>query len=630
MIKKSILSTPYSSLRKSKNLVIGKDDDFFNCEIDSKGRSQHTHVIGATNSGKSRFLLSQIIQDIKAGRGVCVIDPHDELIDHIRDWLAKNETVAQRRIIRLLDLNDQEYSFGFNPLAVDDDRKINATVDQAVNAMASVMGGEDLTQTPLLRMTLHAICTALASARLTLEEAQYLVNPRFPTERHAITSTITNPTWKRVWDSFNEMAERHPKMYMEYFQAAERRFIPFIADENVRAILGQNQNTLDLKQAMDESEILLVNVSRTGGFVASESSQIIARLLINNLIAKAYTREPRKARPFNLFVDEVQNFLSGDIPEILSQCRKFGLYLTLSHQYLGQLKDAGDLVYAGVMGTARNKIAFSVDDPSDAQELAERIFAGMTNYEMPKQSMIKPTVVGHQIIRLQNHTMGQNSSTTLSETDAEASSYVFGTSQGHADSYASASGTAESETTSETQMMLPPTTMDTGTTDLTGMSIAQASGVVMTKTEASMSGSMYGSSEAQGHALSKAQGKAATRGQSTSQGYSEALMPIMEWMPTALVSLEEQKQRFKDAIMMLPSRTAFVVRPNEKMVKIETLDVPDIRVSGLKKQRVIGGIKASSAIHKRREDVTREIEERLGKIQNHILDDCGDPMNPEP
>ena len=716
----------YKIPRKTAPLVLGEEKAFLDHEMAADQRSQHTHVIGATQTGKSRFLLSLIQQDIRAGRGLCLIDPHGELVDHVYDWLAKNEHLASRRKIRVLDLNDQTWSFGFNPLAVTDDRQISATIDQAVNGMASVMGGEDLTQTPLLRMTLYAICSALAYARLSLNEAQYLVNPFHPTEREAITATVENTTWKRVWDNFNLMAAGQPKMYLEYFQAAERRFIPFISDESVRAILGQTEQTIDLKQAMDEGEILLVDVSRVGGFVPAESAQIVARLLINNLVAKAYTRDPKTCRPFNLYVDEVQNFLSGDVPEILSQCRKYGLHLTLAHQYLGQLKDAGDLIYDGIMGTARNKVVFGVDNPDDAEILARRIFAGMTQYEMPKRSMIKPTVVGHEIIRLQSASQNRNRSksqaeaTAVAESEMETSSQAFSTSesqsQSHSESVADSVTHSTSQSQSDSSSRSSGSTSGHGSTSNHGAANSMSAGHAAGEA-ASMGQSMGMSSDADGNALSQSDGRTGgsalshtasagmgqsissgfgstssagmsegsssgetsgtssgtsigttravsdttsfgtstgtTEGFSTgigrtvskglstgisegtgeSEGYAEALRPIFEALPTALYSLEEQRNMFMDQVLTLPNRRAFVVMPGGGMAKITSLDVPDIRVSQMKKARIIGELKSSSSIHRDRAKIMIEIEGRMAafleaRSLGHVIED--DPMNPRP
>jgi len=584
----------------SKSLVLGTDENFFDQQISERLRSQHMHVLGATGSGKSRFLLSLVIQDILNNRGLCLIDPHGELVGHVTDWLAQNEEIAKRRKIRILDLKDKEWSFGFNPLSVSDDDRLEAVVDYTVSGIASVMGGDDLTQTPLLRLSLNAVCVALASAGLTLNEAPYLLSPDFPEERFAITDCVRNPTYAKVWQGLNAMAEKQPKLYTEQFQPAERRFIPFIANRFVRSILGQSEKTIDLKQSMDEGEILLVDLSREGGFVTAESSIIIGRLLVNNMVARAYERSPHNVRSFNLYIDEVQNYLSGDIPDILSQCRKFGLHLTIAHQYLQQLREAGELIYHGVMGTARNKVVFALDNPEDAEIMQRRIFVGQYDFERPKKSLIKPTVIGHEIINLMNEAKSDTSNTTTTNTtnttrseargEAYSEGYSSGETSGAASSLSEMTGTFEGEDLGVTRHS--QSTADFG---------------------AQSSGESHGSSNSIAVGLSQGQGlsEGNSQGTSSSQGYSQALKPVFEYLPTAVYSKEEQQHIFTDSIISLPNRTAFAVLAGEGLTKIETLDVPDLVVSPQRKKRIVNASQESSGIHKRAEEVEEEITIRF-------------------
>jgi len=566
-------------------------------------RSEHLHVLGATGTGKSRFLLSLILQDIQNRHGLCLIDPHGELVDHVIDWLSRNEEIAKRRKIRILRLRDKDWSFGFNPIGTDDPDRIEAVVDQAVNGMASVMGGEDLSQTPLLRLSLNSVCIALAYAGLTLNEAHYLLKPDFIEERLAITATIRNPTYAQVWEGLNILAEKQPKLYHEQFQAAERRFVPFIANRFVRSILGQSEHTIDLKKSMDDGEILLVDLSREGGYVPEESAQLIGRLLVNNLVARAYERKPRTCRPFSLFIDEVQNYLSGDVPEILSQCRKFGLHLTIAHQYLEQLRQAGDIVFHGVMGTARNKVCFALDNPEDAEIMQRRIFVGQYDFERPKQSLIKPTVIGTELIRLHNEAYGRNETRSESNSTTQSSSTADG--WGYSDGSSSGSASGSVSSTGLSIGMVDGEELEVSRhSSATAESAAQMSGYSQSNSQSFATGQTDGRSEATGY----------TDGTSETWGSSEALEPIYADLPTAVYSLEEQRHIFTEMVISLPKRTAFAVLAGEGMAKIETLDVPDLIVSDRRKSRVLDGLNEGSGIHKTASAVHAEITDRFERF----------------
>lgn len=437
----------YAPKRKSKPLILGTDENYLDCEMDAKLREEHMHIIGAPRSGKSRFMLSLIQQDLRSKRGCCVIDPHGELIDHTRDWLAKNEHLTNRRKVHLLDFRDLEYSFGFNPLHVEGDEYINATVERAVDAIATASMGENTAGQPLLKNTLECICTALAYARLSLVEAMYLIDPWNPNERLAITNTIRNPVFAQKWEAYNQIAVKQPRLYVEEFRAAERRITSLIKSDLSYSIIGQTEGVLNLKQAMDDGDIILVDLSLIGGHVPPDSANILGRLLVSSFVGAALQRDPRvaKSKPYNLYIDEVHKYLSGDIPTILEECPKFGLHLTIAHQFLGQLGKADDkgMILDGVMAAAQNKICFRLANPEDAEMMQRRIFAGHYNLEKPKHSMDKPVVIGHEIIELESRSASQSEATTEGTASAEAVSYM------EAQGYTESSATSHSETESD-------------------------------------------------------------------------------------------------------------------------------------------------------------------------------------
>jgi hypothetical protein len=594
----------------TKNLIIGNDDDYLDVEMEEAWRSEHMHVLGATGTGKSRFLLGCIQQDIRNRKGLCLIDPHGELVEHIMDWLGENQSLLGRRKVRYLDPKDPKFSFGFNPLHWNSRDEIDTVANQTANALAIMIGDADITKTPQILLTANLVCIALASARLTLAESTLLTTTEFPEARLKITNQVTNHTYKLQWEAFNELAERDPRRYNEEFAAINRRLVPLIGNDLMRAIVGQTKDVLDPLQAMDDGEIWLMDLSLRGGKIPPINNQVLGNLIVNMFANKSYTRSPRTCRPFNLYIDEVQNYLSGDVTDILSQCRKFGLHLTMANQFLAQLSEHSELVFRGIMGTARNKICFGVDDPDDADTMAARIFAGQYDYQRVKEKLFKPAVVGTEIKNLRNESRSLGSS--KSESDAESvgqgTATGWGSSTGEMDGFSSGSGVSEGMTLNlmnghETPMAL------------------QSTGLVNQQGKSRGTSSSETSSFVTAESRSQAVAKSTSENQSTSSGVSETLAPIYKDLWTETYSLQEQKQMFRDALITQPVRTAYAVIPNLGMTKIETLDVPDIDHPPRKSERIKNKLMEDSDVHRDRLAVIEEVNERVDVMFKRGVDD---------
>jgi len=566
-------------------------------------RSEHMHVVGATGSGKSRFLLNMIQQDIIEGRGVCLIDPHGELYDHLVSWLSNREGLFEDRKIRLINPSNTDWSFGFNPLQVTDPLSLPTVVDSTATGLSHVMGGENIRETPLLNETIRAICYALASANLTLAESPYLYSCIHSEERQKIIEQIINPVAKTDWLSYSEMPRRE---YDEFFRPAARRIRPFIQNDLMRRIFGQSENTLDLKKSMDDNEVLLFNLSRVGGKMTSEDQQVLGRLLINNLVARAYERDPMQASPFYLYVDEVHNFLSGDVPEILSQLRKYGLHLVMAHQYLEQLRDAGELVYHGVMGTANNKVVFKLNNPEDAAIMSDRVFAGHYKYTMAKD--YKPVVVGHRVRKLRGWSKqdGQTATQSKTETSVRSVSEAKGYSEGLSEGSASGLGSGLS-------LVMPEESAD-------AMRAISSDSTFSNESWGKTSGTSFanGLSESAGNNTSESAATTKTR----TQSFNETLEPIIKREPGTYYSLEEQKQMFRDLIIKLPNRHAFAVISNQtKSIQFKTQTVEDEYFSKTYLVKLIQQQCANSTIHQCAITVEQEIKDRQSQLCSEPLED---------
>src|SRR5579872_3547684 len=147
--------------------------------LSDEERSRHVHIVGVSGTGKSKLMEMMIRQDILAGRGLCLIDPHGTLADAIVAFCASRGLESARKI-HVIEPADAAWAFGFNPLRLDGVTEPAARVDAMVSACAQVWGGEDTASTPLLKKCLRAVFYTLAVRDLTLLEAVELIKSTDP------------------------------------------------------------------------------------------------------------------------------------------------------------------------------------------------------------------------------------------------------------------------------------------------------------------------------------------------------------------------------------------------------------------------------------------------------------------
>ena len=224
-------------------------------------RATHMHVIGASGQGKSKFLEHCIREDIKADHGVCLIDPEGDLYENILAWCTENNIDKIKRI-HLFDPSDPGWRFRFNPLHLHEGEKRRHRVDNVIEALAQVWGGEDSRSTPAIRTTLRAIFSALIESGYTMAEAFYLTSTEDPRKIISyLTDQIENRILEEIWRGYRVAAEDSSREHMIEFGGARRRFVELLEDEEIREILAAHDQPIDFKEVMDKGEIVLVNLS---------------------------------------------------------------------------------------------------------------------------------------------------------------------------------------------------------------------------------------------------------------------------------------------------------------------------------------------------------------------------------
>ena len=367
--------------------------------LGERPRLEHAHVIGTTGGGKTTFLEHCIRQDILAGRGVAVVDPHgdhpDSVYRRLLAWISE-KGIAANRVVHLIDPNAPTHTVGFNPLERPDaETDLSVITATTLEAFERVWGDEDTHSKPTIRRVLTATFTALAERGLTLAEAELLFDPHDRNGvREYLVGVLKDRYARNVLSELHQIGldDRSKRDFRTEIVGPINRIAEFVRSSAIRNILGQTQNTIDLRAALDEGHIILANLSG-GQRVYEADAELLGRLLTRFLFFHAKRRR-HPERPFFFYLDECQRYLSGDVETMLAEVRKFGVGVVLSHQWLSQLGAPDEPMREAVLNATNFKAVFRVKSPKEAEDLATAVIP--LNLETPVAVLNKPTVVGNR------------------------------------------------------------------------------------------------------------------------------------------------------------------------------------------------------------------------------------------
>jgi len=328
--------------------------------IQEKMRQQHIYIIGKTGVGKSYLLKDMILQDIRAGRGVCFIDPHDT-IELILPYIPPERT---NDVIYFYP-GDWERPMGFNLLEARTEEEQYFVAESIINLFYKLF---DPYKTGIVGPRLehgirNAMLTVMAEPGNTFVEVmRCLTDSRYVQE---LLPKVKDPIIRRYWtDQIAQTAEFHKSEVLDYIVS---KFGRFVTDKRMRNIVGQSRSAFDFRACMDEGKILLINLAK--GEIGEENSSFLGLVLVSKILVAAMSRSDtpgEQRRDFYLYVDEFQNFATPDFAQILSEARKFKLNLCVANQFIGQIEDE---VKQAVFGNVGTLISFRVG-VTDAQYLA--------------------------------------------------------------------------------------------------------------------------------------------------------------------------------------------------------------------------------------------------------------------
>jgi len=330
----------------------------FGIKIDDRRR--HMYVIGKSGMGKSELLKSLAVQDIQDGRGLCFMDPHGDIIQDLLDY------IPQERVKDVIFINpaDMQYPVAFNVMEKVSFDQRHLVADGMMAVFKKIWVDQwSARMEYILNYTILALLEAEGSTLLGINrmmaEKEY---------RRRVVDQVTDPEVRAFW--LTEFAKYNDRYAQEATAAIQNKIGQFVSNPLIRNLVGQVQTSFNMREAMDQKKIILVDISK--GRIGEDASRLLGAMIITKVQLAAMSRVdiPRHERAdFTLIVDEFQNFATASFASILSEARKFNLSLVVAHQYVKQLDEA---VADAVFGNVGTIITFRVG--AEDAEMMEKEF----------------------------------------------------------------------------------------------------------------------------------------------------------------------------------------------------------------------------------------------------------------
>jgi len=356
--------------------------------MDIDDRRRHMYIIGKTGTGKTEFLKDMIMQDIKGGQGLAVIDPHGDLIDDILPLIPPKRAED----VILFDPADTSRPMGFNMLEASTEEQKHYVVSSIIGLMYKLF---DPNKTGIIGPRFeHAIRNAMLTVMYEkgatfVEVVRVLTDANYVQE---LLPKVEDPIIRRYWtDQIAQTSDFHKSEVLDYIVS---KFGRFVTNKMIRNIIGQSDSSFNFRKVMDEGKILLINLAK--GKIGEENSQFLGLVLVPKILVAAMSRQDMSKdlrRDFFLYVDEFQNFATPDFAQILSEARKYKLNLIVANQFIGQMEEE---VKNAIFGNVGSLVSFrvGVTDANYLQHEFQPVFAEADLINVERYNTYVKTIVG--------------------------------------------------------------------------------------------------------------------------------------------------------------------------------------------------------------------------------------------
>lgn len=335
----------------------------------------HIHGVGATRSGKSKWIEWFCRQLVRQGAGFTLIDPQGALAEALVQYFAY---YLPRQPVIYFDPSRTDYLIPFNPFKSGID-ETSVRVSKQVEATLRVWGAENADETPRLGRILRCVYHLYTTGHISMNEVHALLMwGNADLRAHAVRLLGHNPT---VQDEWRELAGyTRASDYLAQVESTRNRLFPFVEPPQIRRIMSLEDPSLDFRTVFEQGAIVIANLRESEAF-SEDNGRLMGTLMINELWSAARKYGNAAVNPYFLLIDEVQKFLTPDLKEILDRGAGKGLHLGVFHQHLTQLREQDMWTYDSIMGNAKTKLVFGGLTKPNALIMVDEMFVNQIKYD---------------------------------------------------------------------------------------------------------------------------------------------------------------------------------------------------------------------------------------------------------
>ena len=310
-------------------------------------RLAHMYLLGKTGTGKSTLLETMIRQDLSAGQGLALLDPHGDLVEKILVRMPEERTAD----LIYFNVPDRAIPLGFNPLERVPRSQRALAASQLLEVFKKLWSEFWGPRTEhILR---NALLALLDQPEATLADVLRLLDE--PAYRKRVTEQVTNMYVRRFW--LKEYESYSVRLRSESIAPIQNKVGAFLAHPLLQQILIQPKSAFDVHRVMEEGKVLLVNLAK--GKIGEDTATLLGSLLVSRLsvaaLSRADTAEENR-RDFWIYIDEFHTFTTLSTATMLSELRKYHVGLILTHQFLSQIdRQIRDAILGNVGDVAPEK-----------------------------------------------------------------------------------------------------------------------------------------------------------------------------------------------------------------------------------------------------------------------------------